>query len=140
MRKVLGILAVGLLLGAYPPQAKDVKKDLQGTWEVTSLESMGQKVPADQLKQLGMKMTFKDDKVTLQGKGQPDEVMTIKLDASQKPKTIDATDPQNKLEKGIFELEGDTLKMCIAQPGADRPKDFTSTKDTMLIIAKRAKP
>jgi uncharacterized protein (TIGR03067 family) len=73
--------------------------------------------------------SIKGDKYTVfrfdkaRGKG------TLKLDATKNPKTIDALPdgPAGKMGPilGIYEIDGDTLKLCFAAPGMERPKDFT---------------
>jgi hypothetical protein len=42
----------------------------------------------------------------------------------------------------VYTLEGDTLRLCLAQPGADdRPKELVTKADSehMLFTAKREK-
>ena len=57
---------------------------------------------------------------------------TFPLDAARKPRTIDFAQiygfPQEKpvLVPGIYELDGETLKICRATSGDKRPTDFTT--------------
>jgi uncharacterized protein (TIGR03067 family) len=58
--------------------------------------------------------------------------MRYTLDASKTPAHIDmvyAGGPnKGKTVKGIYELKGDTLKLCVAPPGQDRPAALESKK------------
>jgi hypothetical protein len=41
---------------------------------------------------------------------------------------------------GIYRLEGDTLTVCLAEPNAERPKEFKTSeesKTTMLTLKKK---
>jgi uncharacterized protein (TIGR03067 family) len=51
---------------------------------------------------------------------------TFKLDATQSPKTIDSVlaGQEGKPIPGIYEFDGDKLRICAAPPGKPRPKDF----------------
>jgi len=107
---------------------KDLEK-MQGDWAQVSFVVDGDKHPDDEAQALFRSM--KDDKYTIYqfkkviGKG------TFKLDASKKPKTIDAATTVGGRELtllGIYELDQDTLKLCFAPPGKPRPTDFTSKK------------
>jgi hypothetical protein len=44
--------------------------------------------------------------------------------------------------KGIYALDGDSLKICVSQPKADRPTEFATKKgsNSSLVILKREKP
>src|SRR5262249_2703273 len=70
---------------------------------------------------------------------------TYKLDKSKKPPEIDLTITDGGLKgqtfPAIYQLEGDTLKLCCAQPGQKRPTEFASKQesDTIFLILKRAK-
>ncbi len=41
--------------------------------------------------------------------------------------------------KGIYALDGDTLKICLAEPKKDRPTEFSGQKGLILLVLKRAK-
>ena len=70
---------------------------------------------------------------------------TFKLDASKKPKQIDITptdgDEKDKVIHGIYSLEKDELKICIARGDKERPTEFESKEGSghMLVTLKRAK-
>ena len=57
---------------------------------------------------------------------------TFTLDPSHSPPHIDYVNRSGKnngkAQAGIYEIEGNTLRICVAPPGGARPKDFTSTK------------
>jgi uncharacterized protein (TIGR03067 family) len=105
--------------------AKDDVAKLKGTWSVVALDTpTGGKVPDDVLK--AIKITFTDNKMIFKSGGETRE-MVYKVDPSQKPATMDVIRKQDGKEetaRGIYLLEGDTLKFCASEPGFDRPKEF----------------
>lgn len=119
------------------PSAADLTGDLkalQGDWHIVDLQ---QDPPAPQQLLAGLKLatfTFAGDSMTVDhGSAVPGgrkETVTIKLDASQNPKTIDTTaadGPQKgKTSPGIYSLEGDVLKLHAGEP---RPTSWTLAKD-----------
>jgi uncharacterized protein (TIGR03067 family) len=138
MRYVMLVLvsAVTLLMAADDQADKD-KKALQGTWKVASLEKDGQAVPAEKVKD--MKFVFKDDTFTLSD-GQRTENGTFKLDPTKKPKAMDATHGNAKESAPfIYEIDGDTLKLCWRKPGGERPKEFTGKGTDGYMVLKREK-
>ena len=121
---------------------KEVRK-FQGTWTFESSEAGGQKLPADALK--GLVLTFEGDKHTVR-KG--DEVIQVgiqKLDPSQLPKAIDVTmtegPSKGAVMLGIYEFDGDTLKVCFDAGGKKRPTRFESApgSQTFVNVHKRLK-
>lgn len=127
MKKLLAVLAIGLLLGA--DDKKDAaKKDLdalQGEWTLASGERNGEKIPEDVAKSL--KRTVQGNKSTVTRDGETLAQGTVTLDPTQKPKAIDVKlEGADTVIKGIYELSGDTFKICYGGPGEERPKEFTA--------------
>ena len=125
--------------GARTDDQADVEKELkkfQGTWTFESVEVGGKEVPAAEFK--GITVTFEGDKYTVK-KG--DEVIlagTQKLDPSKSPKTIDVTVAEglNKgaVMLGIYEISGDTLKVCFDPEGKKRPTEFKSAPGSQTFV------
>ena len=137
------ILCLPLIVkGADDASAKD-KESLQGIWQFDSLDTDGPKPPPEEMKK--MKLTIKDNKMSHPGAQGKTEEATFELDATATPKTIDMT-TTGGTEKGeklqaIYSLDGDTLKLCIAAPGKERPKEFKAVKErTVVMVFKREKP
>lgn len=134
-------------MAADPPKADDAAKELkrlQGTWEMVGLEVNGEEVPAKKL--AGTTLTIRGDKYITKVKDTAREV-TFKLDPKSEPKAIDMYFPDGveaaKLSKGIYQVDGDTLKVCRHQmPGEDRPRSFVTSAGTNLFVVtwKRKKP
>ncbi len=135
--KMLLVVVAASLLGA-PAAADDATKEaLDGTWVVVS--SMRNGKADDEIK--GDKVTFKDGTVTVQTK-KKEEKGKFKVDRSKPPATIDITpEGDDGPMVGIYKIEGDTLKICLAEPGAGRPTEFAAKEGskTMLLELKREK-
>src|SRR5262249_10364197 len=122
MLKFVGmILAAGLLLAADEPAKDAVKKeyeDFRGTWKFVSIEVEGKKVPEDNFK--NSRLILKGDKFTVT-EGQATYRGTFTMDLAKNPKTIDVTftegPEKGSTTLGIYELEGDTYKVCMGMPG-----------------------
>jgi uncharacterized protein (TIGR03067 family) len=144
---------LGLILVVAPLVAQDAKEDLkklQGTWEFVAVVDNGKEVPADKVK--GAKVIVTEDKVKLvppasAPAGAKEMVLAIKLDPAETPKAIDLTPtagPQkDETARGIYQIEGDTLKLCL--PGElkqDRPTALESKEGsrTTLLTLKRVTP
>jgi uncharacterized protein (TIGR03067 family) len=114
-------------------QDEQSRKDhaaLQGEWEIVSAESNGEAPPPGLLD--GAKFAFAGAKLTLLGKEG-----TFELDASKNPRQIDFI-RGNRRQIGIYELDGDNLKLCVG-PADDRPKKFMTTPrtDHSLFVLRR---
>ncbi|WP_020468572.1 TIGR03067 domain-containing protein [Zavarzinella formosa] len=141
--KLLGVLMfVGFsaTVFAEDDQAKKDLEKFQGVWKVTAYEKSGTNAPKDRLEKLAF--TFKESEMSMSIG--PKESNTIKLDPSKKPGQLNITDTQKKVTYGIYEIDGDTLKMCFSMAIGDetkRPVKFATEKDsnTILMVLKREK-
>ncbi|HKI36657.1 MAG TPA: TIGR03067 domain-containing protein [Gemmataceae bacterium] len=151
MRVVALLVLSGILIvaaGAFPLWAAEEDKDngdrakLEGTWKLVSYEEDGKAMSAEDVKKVSLMV--KGDKFTLK---LPEETVegSSKRDATKKPKEIDTTPAKGRFEGktllGIYELSDDTYKACFAPPGKDRPKEFSSKKESgnILFVFKREK-
>src|SRR5947209_7849424 len=133
------ILFVSITLGQSDSRKEQGK--FQGAWVVESVLAEGKEIPGDIIK--AFKMTFKDDNYTV-AIGQEKTEGTFRVDPAKEPKTIDIM-PDNgpdrgRIQTGIYTFDGEKLKICAAQPGKERPKDF-ETKDKpgySVMILKKA--
>ena len=140
----LGLTASGGT-GARADDKADVEKELkkfEGTWTFESIESGGKAVPAADLK--GIRVTFEGDKYTVKKGDEVIQAATQKLDPSRSPKTLDVTvaEGPNKgtVILGIYEISGDTLKVCFDPEGKRRPTEFKSASGSQtLVVHKRVK-
>lgn len=118
------LASTGLISLAAATTADDAKK-LQGTWILVSGEENGRKLDVDEVR--NSKMVIKGDEHDVRV-GVDTYVGTHKIDSSKTPKQIDNVDTDGKMKgktlRGIYELEGDTLKVCLAMPDAARPGEF----------------
>jgi uncharacterized protein (TIGR03067 family) len=124
-----------------------VEKALQafkGTWRMSSKEEDGKKFSEEEIKDLilthdgaGKCSVRRGDKVIAEA--------TVKLDPTKKPKTIEIAftegDHKGKTVLGIYEIEGDTFRVCVAPPGDGRPATFSAEAGSgrILNVYKREK-
>jgi uncharacterized protein (TIGR03067 family) len=142
----LGSLALVVGLVAAAPGTKDEKDDLkkfEGEWVFSAWDHAGNPLPAEARETA--KWTIKGEKYTFEFNDLKEEG-TIKLDPGKKPATIDLAitegEDKGKSQVGIYKMDGDTITVCLAPPGAkDRPTEFKSTEENGYILAtiKRAK-
>jgi uncharacterized protein (TIGR03067 family) len=137
-RRGLAGLALALLLGGgaladdKADKAEAVKKEwkrLNGTWEGVRAVIDGKEQPAPKEK---VTFTLKDGKYTVREGGKVVAEATFKVDPTTSPKSLDLTPAtgayKGKTILGIYEVKGDTHRLCFAPPGKPRPKAFESKK------------
>jgi clostripain len=131
--KLAPLLVLATALAAAPDDGKDdARKDLdrlQGEWKLVSATRDGKAMPDDVVKTF--KCTIKGREFTIARDGKAAEEGTLKLDPAQKPKTIDlAVGDGKRTALGIYEVGGDSYRMCYARPGKVRPKEFAAGEGT----------
>ena len=122
----LSILAAAWLVPTQPEAAKKELAKLEGTWKLTAMEVAGKPVAEGRL--TSATLTIRGNKYTLVSGNRQSEV-ELTLDPGKTPKEIDmqVLDGPNKdrVGKGIYELDGDKLKICRSlDPQDERPKEF----------------
>jgi uncharacterized protein (TIGR03067 family) len=113
------------------------QQKLQGKWAVESFDYNG--MPVEVMK--AAVREFKDDTYTITPKsGDAINGVVKMLDSTKKPKTIDL-EVNGRTLKGIYEIEGDTLKLCYNLTNPERPTELASKPDSgvVLVVHKRAK-
>jgi uncharacterized protein (TIGR03067 family) len=135
---VLFLATAGLALAAdAKDDAKKELEKLQGTWVMVSSERGGKKMSEDEVK--AFQRTVKGDEYIVLHNGETLVKGTFTIDPTKKPKTIDAlrSEGENKDTpmRGIYEIDGDTYKVCFAPPGMERPTEFVSKEGSMHVIS-----
>jgi uncharacterized protein (TIGR03067 family) len=138
--------ATVLVLLVPADKAKDDagKKELdklQGTWKSVSFEMNGKKTPEDELKK--RTVTYTGDKWEVKEDGKVVVAGTQKLDPTKDPHEIDSlvTEGEGKgtTMLGIYELKGDTFRVCFDPTGKERPKSFTPKEGQFAGVVERMK-
>jgi len=129
-------LAVGASLHAFAAGSPDDDaKAVQGHWKPAKAELAGQPISDAVLKSISLKLDHGKYEVLVGS--QPDRG-TYALDSTSQPKsmTITGTEGPNrgKTFPAIYELKGDTLRICYDLSGAKRPTEFKSIAGTQLYL------
>jgi uncharacterized protein (TIGR03067 family) len=130
-KRMFVCMALGLLALPVRSQGPDKSqvelKRLQGSWSVVTLETDGTKIEEKSLK--GAKIIVDGDNFTTVGMGQTYKGK-IKIDGSAKPKALDMMFTEGTVKGttsfAIYDLDGDTWKLCLTVTSADRPKEFAT--------------
>jgi len=144
MRAML-MVAVGFLIAADAREdaVKQEVAKLKGMYATVSVEEEGKALP-DEARTAKVEFTA-DKMIVLLGNMKSPAAFTI--DPTAKPKTIDLvgeTGPdKGKVLKGIYEFDGETLKLATARnPKDERPTEFATkkgSKSTLIVLKKEKK-
>ncbi len=135
------VAALALALPAPPDDALGGEQQkLEGNWRMVGIELDGVKQPAEQVR--GFSLRFKGGRFDSNMGGQR-QTGTYTIDPSKKPKAMDIV-PADGPDKGqtrplIYELDGDTLRICGSEVGKGRPAGFPAkdAKGLMLMVLRR---
>src|SRR5579872_3776408 len=129
------IIPAALALAALPSvmaQEGELQK-LQGIWNIVSLEVNGQKTNAAP----GSRVLIEGDRFSSQGMGAEYDG-TIEVDPSVTPKALTfhftGGPEKGNSSLGIYELNGDDLRICITTRGDVRPAAFASPVNSGLAL------
>jgi uncharacterized protein (TIGR03067 family) len=127
--------------------AGDVEK-LIGEWSIVEIRAKGRKTPEDVIARRKPSLTLRaardgdlgpsmKGKVVAELRTGPDTSRTVwvKADAG----VIDFIDEKERVERGIYKLEGSDLMVCFAAPGEPRPTviDATESLRTWVIVLRK---
>jgi uncharacterized protein (TIGR03067 family) len=131
-------------IGAAKKKAvEDEIGQFEASWKFVSIDVEGNMVPAE---------LFQEDRLILKGKEFTSTVRgttthgTFKINPTASPKTIDITftdgPGKDNTQKGIYELDGDSQKICWSAPGKPRPTEFEAKPKSgrMLQVLEKVKP
>ena len=128
-------LAVAASLSAFAADSPADAKAVQGSWKPVSAELAGQPMPDAVVKSISLKLDGGQYEVFVGDK--PDRG-TYTLDSAAKPMGMTVTGTagpnQGKTFPAIYELKGDTLRICYDLSGANRPTEFKTLAGTKLYL------
>src|SRR5262245_23708003 len=115
------------------PSAKQTDQErIQGAWKIESIVFDGKK-ESDTDK---ITIIFNGNKMSIRVTPEHRDVSPFKLDETKSPKSLDIGDPAKKgdLLPGIYELNGDELKICFAKGSETRPTAFESKPGSRITF------
>ncbi len=156
----MAVLTLSLSVAFTGDAKPDDAKNIQGTWKVVSFKGSNESPSEEELSKV--RVRIKDDQLIFVVNGSDSEgALKFRLDTAKKLKEFDfifvirasaKSKGSEPLHPGIYELNGDELKICwrlvkpIATKDKDkktemavRPKEFKSDDNHTLLILKRDK-
>ncbi|HUE74220.1 MAG TPA: TIGR03067 domain-containing protein [Pirellulaceae bacterium] len=135
------LLLITAIAGVIPNDAiKAEEAKFHGDWEVVEMDRGGRKFPRDYLEKSSF--VIKEGVIiTTDGDGD-EQKARFKVDPSKKPKTIELSvldafgreRPNAAPVLGIYEFDGDTLKLAWRKGGGARPEDFEPVQDDRQLV------
>ena len=136
LRQLLAALSILTLTTLATPDEPKKEKTMDGSWQLVSGVLGGKDLPEEFTK--SAVLVLKEGKYTLKSSF-GDDSGTCRVDATKTPKELDVTGVEGpnkgKSYQAIYELDGDTLKVCYDMTGKARPTEFKSPADTKLFLA-----
>ncbi len=130
MSHILMYLTVGLAFADDPKEAA-AKRDiafLEGEWVMIAAQRDGTIPPRFIVR--GARRSARGNESTVIMGGRVYMKSTYTLDPTKNPKSIDYDvlegEFRGQKQQGIYEIEGNTVTFCFANPGLPRPTDFTA--------------
>lgn len=136
INRITGACAImGASLSLFPAGRLDDTKAIQGLWAPVTAVLAGQPMEESIVKIISLNM---DNGKYLVLVGDAPDKGTYTLHQDTKPKGIDVAGTEGpnagKTFPAIYELKGDTLRICYDLSGARRPAEFKSIAGTKLYL------
>jgi uncharacterized protein (TIGR03067 family) len=112
--------------------AKSDLDAIQGHWVPVEFIGNGNPAPADDLARV--KLEVKGQEYVVQ-RSDGEDKGRFELFPDQQPKRMDVTTNNGDRMQAIYELSGDTMRVCYGINGAPRPTEFKSTDGSNQILA-----
>ncbi len=129
------VVAIFLFAAAFPQDGVTDAKMLEGTWTPKTAQLGETVLRDDDLKEI--KLVIAGDQYTVTGVKAIDKG-SIKFDAAKNPKTMDIIGGEGpnkgKTFLAIYEINGDTLRICYDLGGKTRPTEFATKKGAALFL------
>jgi uncharacterized protein (TIGR03067 family) len=145
---MIKVAVLAALLGpgaavAQAPGSGAVPKALQGHWVVAQRNYTPSDLTnpvGDLLTNLGVKLEFKQHRLSALDPGKDGTYLRVTFDAGQSPPQIDLKAPGQdaKVMRGIYRLNDDILTICVGC-GNDRPTTFDDTDHNVQLVLGRAR-
>ncbi len=130
--------------GQETPLQKEWKR-LEGTWKPVAYESDGEKVEGEAFQKseiAGRVLTIEEGKYRLTSKDGPPYEAKLTINPTAKPKRMELTvtlDGKTQVGRSIYELDGDTLRICTNFENAQVPPKGFTAKGSYVMVYKRKK-
>jgi uncharacterized protein (TIGR03067 family) len=141
--RTLALVATLTFLAATATAPADDAKAIQGTWKAAKAELAGHVLSDGLTREITLTLTGGAYTVTFRDSA---DKGTYKLDLNTNPRTITiaGTEGPNKDKTfhAIYELDGDTLRICYDLSGEQTPREFKTETGTKLYLVtyERQKP
>lgn len=115
--------------------------ELRGVWQATKVTVSGQSIPAAELGSI--RLTLTGTRFTTRRGEETLFDSSYTADSTTSPMEIEMVgsggDFEGQAALGIYELAGETLRICYSMPGFGRPREFASAPGSgaFLIILRR---
>ncbi len=127
---------------AVDPVAAELRR-LEGEWVPVAYESGGEKVEGEAFRKSEVAdqvLTIRGGKFKVKSKDGPPQETDLKVDPAARPKTMDRTYTAGPLKgavgRAIYELDGNTLRICTYFEKEERPRDFAA-KESFVLTYRR---
>jgi uncharacterized protein (TIGR03067 family) len=128
-------LVLGAPLNGVAADSPDDAKALQGNWKPIKAELAGQPTAEEDLKIISLKLDQGKYEVFV---GETPDRGTYAIDSTTQPKSVSITGTagpnQGRTFPAIYEIKGDTLRVCYDLSGFKRPTEFKSLPGTKLYL------
>lgn len=132
---LLSVLSLAGVMATFAGPKTDDTREIQGTWLPVKAELAGKPMKDESLKKI-VSLKLENGKYVVTAESL--DKGTYTMDAAAKPKAIDITGAEGpnvgKKIPAIYELDGDTLRICYNLGGGTRPTEFKSPAGQLIFL------